>query len=445
MNRIVFGIYGVPDNAAGELQTLRELTVSWSRYGYQGEILEAETLDQLLQKATYHEAAFCFIQRAGHVIDEQWYPPCWNREGFHEALHDLVESTDFSLWGEQEQSGVPGDMKKDCLVVNLKRLKASGTSSFEEYARTAASNAGIGSLPEAMNAGRYDLAIGESTQFNQLLRKEPPSNIDELGLTSAQASFLKGVNNQTANAQKGVFLFNIESYQDLVESSGTVDAVFSVAAGFKANRILEVNGFDEETHVVFYDYSKRALEIRQQIVEQWDGLDFPAFVREIFASNPTPGTFYQLWSGTTPENINWDDVNWFWQYELEKWGGADAFKAHWDRYKTLNHQYLHCNLLADKQKLFNEVAKYKQPYLWWSNAFFTVYSNWFLGFDERRAIYEKWITALAASSPGCRVNGSDYNNTGVNGFTAKTYLQQYNSQPSDELHPVKLHEIEIRY
>jgi len=101
--------------------------------------------------------------------------------------------------------------------------------------------------------------------------------------------------------------------------------------------------------------------------------------------------------------------------------------------------------LSEQQKLWDEIQKYDHPYLWWSNAFFTVFSNWFFSMNQRKAIYEQWIEGLVMSNPNCRINGSDHNNSGVNGVTAAKYLEQYKSNPPTELSPVKINEIEICY
>jgi hypothetical protein len=35
---------------------------------------------------------------------------------------------------------------------------------------------------------------------------------------------------------------------------------------------------------------------------------------------PPPGTYYQLWKGVTPENLDWKEIHRLWRQELEKWG-----------------------------------------------------------------------------------------------------------------------------
>ena len=58
-----------------------------------------------------------------------------------------------------------------------------------------------------------------------------------------------------------------------------LSTVYGVAAGFKLYRILDTHGFDANTRVVFFDYSPRALEFRQLLLREWDGRDYPRFLR----------------------------------------------------------------------------------------------------------------------------------------------------------------------
>ena len=125
MKRLVFGLFGTQENAGPAQRSLRELTISWSRYGYQGDIIEAETLDELLQKVSAMDAAYCFVQKAGHVIDEQWYPPCWNREGFHQSLSSYLGNKNSflvigTLTGESDNGN--NSLKDECFNFQASNL-----------------------------------------------------------------------------------------------------------------------------------------------------------------------------------------------------------------------------------------------------------------------------------------------------------------------------------
>jgi hypothetical protein len=82
--------------------------------------------------------------------------------------------------------------------------------------------------------------------------------------------------------------------------------------------------------------------------------------------------------------------------------------------------------------------------VWWSNAFFTMYGNWFHSPAERQQMYERWMSGLAAASPRALLYGSDYANANVNGISADDYWIRYQQLAPDHLEPAALHRAEIR-
>ncbi len=275
------------------------------------------------------------------------------------------------------------------------------------------------------------------------------SDVDaEAELSAGQRELLEVVVQQTANARHGVFLWNIEAYTDVEEPpsewTGPASALYSVAAGFKPNRILESHGYSGDTRVVFFDYSARALEIRAEIVENWDGFDFPIFVRRLFAKYPHPETFYQLWSDLTPDTVSDGDLERMWQQELGRWGGPARFAEHWQAYSELEHVYMHCDLLAEPGPLLDGIENESSAIMWFSNAFFTMHSNWYHTIADRRQRYESWIARVAAANPELLLYGSDYNNVNVNCLQALDYWTSYQDSGSDELTPTRLYRHQLR-
>jgi hypothetical protein len=275
-----------------------------------------------------------------------------------------------------------------------------------------------------------------------------PGADDHDTLGPDQRTFLDVVSAQTANARQGVFLWNIESYADIEtprdDFPSPVSTLYSVAAGFKPNRVLQTHGFTEDTRVVFFDYSPAALEIRKCLVEQWDGEDFPRFVKYLFKKFPHPETFYQLWNNVTPNNLNWDDIESVCERELNRWGGSELFLEHWQTYRELKHEYVCCNIMTDPSELLNQISDEPNAIIWWSNAFFTMYGNWFYTIDQRKRAYDHWIEQLANKNPNLYLFGSDYNNTSVNFVQAAEYRHQYRRSGGDCLKPFKLQRTEIR-
>ena len=245
-----------------------------------------------------------------------------------------------------------------------------------------------------------------------------------------------------------MFLWNIEAYDDIEWPPPgfhrPVSTLYSVAAGFKPNRILHSHGFDENTRVVYFDYSPNALDVRRCLVEQWDGDDFPDFVRVLFQRFPYPDTFYQLWDHRTSADVDWNDVAEVWQREMDRWGGKAAFRDHWRRYRELEHVYLCCNLLQDPGPLLETMIPESSAVIWWSNAFFTMYGNWFFSWDERQRAYQDWVDQLAACNPQLYLYGSDSTNANVNCIQAAEYRQYYGGEGGDDLQPALAYRTRVR-
>jgi len=267
-------------------------------------------------------------------------------------------------------------------------------------------------------------------------------------LSYGQRQFLNSIDSQVKESRKGVFLFNLESYQDVVERpdyfAPPVTSLYAVAAGFKPNMILHSLGFNETTRMVFYDYSSIALEVRKVMVSEWDGEDFPQFVRYLMNKFPSSDVFYQLWGNLGPDQINWEDMQQLWTDETDKWGGESVLKEHWYTYRNLRHEYIHCNLFRDHASLLAAIDDQPNSAIWWSNAFFTIYSNWLYTADERKKIYDNWLVKLVERNPDIYIYGSDYNNTNVNHIRAGEYLERYRLIGDDYLKPDRLAKYEIR-
>ncbi|MDH3900314.1 MAG: hypothetical protein OEU51_04630, partial [Gammaproteobacteria bacterium] len=268
------------------------------------------------------------------------------------------------------------------------------------------------------------------------------------GLSYGQRQFLDTIDSQVKDSRKGIFLFNLESYQDVVERpdnfTSPVSSLYSVAAGFKPNMMLHSLGFDDATRMVFFDYSTTALEIRKVIVSEWDGEDFPQFVRYLMKIFPSGDVFYQLWADLAADQIAWDDLERLWLDEIKKWGGESVIKEHWRAYQKLQHEYIQCNLLTHQDNLLAAIRNQPNSAIWWSNAFFTIYSNWLYTADERKKMYDKWLAKLAERNPDIFIYGSDYNNINVNHIRLGEYLERYLIDGDNYLRPGKLYKHEMR-
>ena len=477
-------------------EKFRELTLSWSRYGYREVIFENDSVDGLLAAAEAAGFRYCFVLPYGYIVSESWQVGDKHPGDFFAILKRWIEASEFLVGGTiVSEPGKWYGLQLGCLLVDLdsyRRLAApafalpcdgprelpcprpridqghiAGLSPTAEVEVQCPQLAGWNFICSSLNAGLPVRGFTADVLSHTLnleatcpLRREAllrfsgdgissyPAAEDEGLLSRDQRTFLDVVSTQAARARRGVFLWNIESYADIEtprdDFPAPVSTLYSVAAGFKPNRILHTHGFTDNTKVVFFDYSRPALEIKKCMVEQWDGDDFPRFVRYLFTAFPHPETFYQLWNNATPLDVNWDDIDLVWQRELQRWGGAGHWREHWRAYRELEHEYVCCDLLADADALLDRVAHEPGAIIWWSNAFFTMYGNWAYTWQERREAYDYWVEQLAARNPPLYLFGSDINNSSVNDVQAAEYWDRYRQAGGDCLTPCKLYRTEMR-
>ena len=477
-------------------QKSRDLSIAWSRYGYRDSIIEHDAIGAILEEASSRGHRYCLILAPGVLIRESWKGEGEAGRDFLSALAHWVENSDFFVAGRiVEKSDAWYGLDDRWLLVDLARYRALGCPEFGDapgppqalpgvepnvedgkirslaptgtatqarpglegwgfVAAALRADIPVQSLDPALEDQLLDLRAADaagSARFAGYLGEgvrryaEQPETAN---VSAAQRELLDTAALHSANARRGVFLWNIEPYDDVEtpppDFAGPASRIYSVAAGFKPNRILETHGFDSRTAVTFFDYSDRALEVRRFTIDTWDGTDFSRFVHGLFARFPYPETYYHLWGDLRPDQVAPADLESAWSREVVRWGGEEAFAEHWSRYRELQHEFVHCDIVGDPTPLFERVAVDPRAVMWWSNAFFTVHSNWYYTWNERRDRYESWVSGLASRNPELLVYGSDHNNSNVNWIRIGDYWSRYRELPGDELVPRKLQHHEIR-
>lgn len=497
IERMVLGVLDISNQMSDPMvaDKYRDFTISWSRYDYRDEIIEAATVNEILDQAINLGNRWCLILPYGHIIAERWTPERGEAQDLLSALKERVDQDDFLVAG-----AIIGDastwfgFEHQCLLVNLEMYQRLSAPSFDvaceqpielpKVEQRMKQDRIAALLPTAetevqqpaltgwhliatslrcgvpvvgfdmQSLGILDLSAKcpERTRafaryLNHGIENYRPNDAHH-DLGNDQVAFLNAVQPQTTSARNGVFLWNIEAYADIEtprdDFKPPITSLYSVAAGFKPNRILHTHGWDTSTRVVYFDYSPKALEIKKYMVDHWDGEDFPDFVDGLFATFPHPETFYQLWEDLTPDEVDPTDIRRMWQRELQHWGTARIFRDHWQAYRKLQHQYVCCNILTDPSPLFEQIAEESSAIIWWSNAFFTVYGNWFYTLDQRRQMYDNWIQQMTKINPDLFLFGSDHNNVNVNSIRAGEYWDAYQRAGSSCLVPCRQSKTEIR-
>jgi len=430
-NKIIFGILKQTSSEPNTLleRELESYTLSWLRYGYYGDIIEESSIAAILEKAYEAGYQYCFILKAGVLIKEQWIPEYWSKANLENHLPKWVAEKDFFLTGFKSEDKA-NQLLDDALLVNLAYYPVFQSLKLDDVLNVSNDNLPILFFDRTFEACLLKIRAEKenlNNSFTNLLKEDIIKlNDQSTSITTDQKDFLETIYLHFKNGRKGVFLWNLEPYTDIeTKPEGLYEPLtnlYSVAAGFKPNRILETHGFDDNTTVCFFDYSPNALKVKELMLKEWDGDDFPQFIRYIFKKFPYPETYYHLWDDLIPSEIDWADMDKYWENELERWGGHNAFKNHWKRYRKLKHRFLNASILDNQQQIISKINNTPNAVIWWSNAFFTIYSNWFFTPIERRAMFEKWILALAKKNPTLFIYGSDFQNISINHISASDYL-----------------------
>ena len=199
---------------------LRSFTVSWMRYDHHGPIFEGRTLEQILSCAFDEGYDFCLVQAHGHVIVEPWTPPNRSSAGFYQTVLRLMTIGDFLVVTSEDSDGHSCG-GPPCQLVNVRLWDNSGRPSLPDGADGDVDGASVSHLPSDVAGRIYSLASGSPEQLRQLagfldggIDRFDPQSVPQR-LASDQHRFLEIVHAHAHGAQRGVFLWNVESYGDL--------------------------------------------------------------------------------------------------------------------------------------------------------------------------------------------------------------------------------------
>ena len=440
----VVGIYDDRDfsNHLTIDQKRKEITEFFTRFKYFGPIIVGTSVNDVLDKALEHEVDYCIIQSVGHIIMEAT---------FFNHIEKWIDKQNFFVTGhimdknkknKNNPSGEEGyyGLHKQCMLVNLDYYKKfdkpvfGDKNSGEEFVVKAKRHAKDihddytplslapteeltictplvdgwnfinKSLENDLTVYNFHPRIRETKQYIY-----PSTSAEEL---SKQLNWIQNI---VDYAPQCVFLWNTENYLDLkyVPLDKPVNKLYSVAASFKPNMILNHFGFHENTEVVFYDYSKPSLAFKKLLVTQWDGEDYPAFVT--WALNKYG---FSETGGIDTQNLTRQEL---WQREINWWGSEKEIKNHWDKYKSLKHSYIHVDICENPEKVTSKITDEENSVIWWSNAFHTVNAQYVRGLQGVTDCYNTWIEQITNKNPNIWILGKDYLDRPVEGKKIKEY------------------------
>lgn len=411
MSDFTFAFLDVPAPEAGEsgYKRMRELSLGFTRFKFSQPFIEGTDPAELLVRAAGAGSRFCVLMPYGCLLQERWTPGDCEHLGLVETFQSLHGR--FELAGGETQD-ISGQVP--FLVVDLDQYLQQGSPPFSTLMQTAAKQP----LPQIISRNLVNLNNAAAAQW----LGETEKLSDDLG--------------------KAVFVWNIEAYDDVEQPGASFEPplrqLYTVAAGFKSNRILHSHGANPDTRMVVFDYSDKGLQFRRLLHEDWDGRDYPEFLVRLMKKLPASQAHYLLWQGADPENPDRELMEQRWQQELARWGGAEVFVDHWKMFRKMSPEYLRCDLLANNNRLLEAIVDDVGTVIWWSNAFLTINSIWRYTAARRQEMFRNWINSLALRAPRLNIIGADCNNLAISGITARAYdnwLSQACTDPLDIFHP----------
>lgn len=422
----------------------KELTEFFTRFKYFGKILYGKSVNEILEKALQTNNKYCIIQSVGHLIKEI---------SFFELIEKWTSEKDFFITGHimdkhTKNSTYPigkgyYGLHKQCLIVNLEYYKKFGKPEYgnkntgeyklyipkrskkdihDDYTPIGLMSSEITEIctPVVDGWNFINKSIENSLtvyNFHPKFRDSKQYIYPNKDLNELQEQ-LGWINQILVYAPQCVFFWNTEKYNDIKKTDlgiDRVDYLYSVAASFKPNFILNKYGFTENTKIIFFDYSKQALAFKKLLLEQWDGTNYPKFLYDIKKKYP------QI-NETTHNPYGEDNYKELWEKEIENWNGTNQLKEHWDRYKKLKHSFVHCDVLKNSDKITNLIKPEPNSVIWWSNVFHTVNAHYTRKLVELKNIYENtWIQSIKEQNPNIWIFGKDYLNNPVEGTTILKY------------------------
>tara|TARA_B110000467_G_C18326230_1_gene489227 strand:- start:1728 stop:2798 length:1071 start_codon:yes stop_codon:yes gene_type:complete len=129
-------------------------------------------------------------------------------------------------------------------------------------------------------------------------------------------------------------------------------------AGFKLLYYAYTYGIDiDNTKFVWYDFDAYSVKFKRHMVENWDGIDYTAFVKEWCAVNPEANI--QLLKHVDKEWLN----------IVKQFGGMDSWLDFWMQVKLCNHEFLTVDLVNNYSEITDKLKNNASTFFWSSNIY----------------------------------------------------------------------------
>lgn len=181
-----------------------------------------------------------------------------------------------------------------------------------------------------------------------------------------------------------------------IEGSG-FDQYVGVTAGFKLFYYAYKYGFNQDTKFILYDFDPLSCKFKRDLLEQWDGVDYPEFVDAWLELHPTA-------------NANLRDLTVErWPIVIEQFGGEREWLETWSRIQASNWDVYQCDLIQNHDELFDLVLDEDRTFLWTSNIYSYIIPKMCFPPFALELSFINLITRLNELHEDCWFSGTDIN------------------------------------
>ncbi len=252
----------------------------------------------------------------------------------------------------------------------------------------------IGSFPPDIKDIKMHLYPDHGTDFEKVLS----GNDSVIPQEKKQREWLSNTN--ITNKKNDVYVFNTCSIDKEDIDIKKINNLYTVASGFKPLLLLNQCDWDDKTRIVYFDYSEKALNFKQWLLDNWDGKDYPAIVNYYSTHIDKEITF--IWHFLSRDVVK------EWNTTMEYFGGNDEWLNFWERYKTLSHSFLKINLFENCELMLKDMIDHQGSNLiWFSNVFYSIVSLRYFDPPSLDEIYQKFIKDLSTYSKELQLVGYD--------------------------------------
>lgn len=174
------------------------------------------------------------------------------------------------------------------------------------------------------------------------------------------------------------------------------DQYCGATAGFKLFYYAYKYGFTSDTKFILYDFDPLSCRFKEDTLNNWNGEDYPAWVKEWVKEHPEANS--NLLDLTTT----------MWPKVVNEFGGKTEWLDTWKRIQKSKWVVRHIDLIADHDQLF-KLLENKRTFMWTSNIYSYIIPKMLYGPFEMESSFIELISNLKSLHNDSWFCGTDIN------------------------------------